>query len=470
MPTVDSLQIQQQLNASGIAQVIVVLKSSAGAAALGRGRPIARLQKHFVTSEMSHESALRVAMFESAGAGLAVGRKVRRAPSTLVRMYPNLGIMLGTVRPEGLAALAREGDVASVTGAPNLALIKPRHSAPVAQTGRMGWGLSALGVPQLWRRGFDGNGVVIAHLDTGADGKHPALRKAFANFAEFDDVGDAVTPAPAPHDSGEHGTHTAATLVGRPVSGFSMGIAPGARLASAIVIEGGNVIARVLAGLDWALGNGARVLSMSLGLTGYWRDFIPVIQILRTRGLLPVIAVGNEGAGTSRSPGNYVEVLSVGASDRNGAVASFSSSQRFDRPKKPNVPDLVGPGVDITSAVPGGRYKMMSGTSMATPHIAGLAALLFQAKPSASVDEVEAAILGSCALGPGMLADRAGRGLPNGPKALELLTAARIGARRVGRGKVQAHPKREPHRSAKRSGRTTRRSKKGVLVRRRGTP
>jgi subtilisin len=285
-------------------------------------------------------------------------------------------------------------------------------------------------VPTLWKSGLTGNAVVVAHLDTGADGRHPALRGAFAAFAEFDALGAEVTPAPRPHDTGEHGTHTAATVAGRPVGGFSMGVAPGAKLATAIVIEGGNVVARVLAGLDWALAHQAKVLTMSLGLPGWWDDFVPIIRILRARGVLPVIAVGNEGPGTSRSPGNYSEALSVGAVTSKLAVADFSSSQHFDRAADPIVPDLVAPGVDIISAVPGNRYKSMSGTSMATPHVAGLAALLFEAKPGATIDEVERAILKSCALAGGMTSERGGHGVPNAPRALAALMGPTIVARR----------------------------------------
>jgi subtilisin family serine protease len=166
---------------------------------------------------------------------------------------------------------------------------------------------------------------------------------------------------------------------------------------------------------------------MSLGFRGWWEDFIPIMQILRSQNVLPVIAVGNEFAGTSRSPGNYPDVLSVGAHDAARAVASFSSSKRFKRVNDPVVPDLVAPGVDVISARPGGGYQSMDGSSMATPHIAGLAALLFQAKPAASIDEVENAIFGSCALGPGMLTSRANRGNPDAIKALQLLTGVSLG-------------------------------------------
>lgn len=202
-----------------------------------------------------------------------------------------------------------------------------------------------------------------------------------------------------------------------------MGVAPEAELLSAMVIEGGNIIARVLSGMNWAIENGAKVLSMSLGIRGWVEDWVPIVQQLRARGVLPVIAVGNEGPGTSRSPGNYAESLSVGALGQNGNVAAFSSSQTFLRDTDAIVPDLVAPGVGVISAVPAGGFMAMDGTSMATPHVAGLAALLFSASPGATVDQVENAIFKSCVLLPGMTKDRVGpRGAPNGPRAFAILT------------------------------------------------
>jgi subtilisin family serine protease len=134
-----------------------------------------------------------------------------------------------------------------------------------------------------------------------------------------------------------------------------------------------------------------------------------------------VFAIGNEGPGTSRSPGNYPESLSVGAHDVDWRVAEFSSSQRFARRRQPVVPDLVAPGVGIVSAKPGGGWQTMDGTSMATPHVAGLAALLMEAAPDKPVGAIEAAIFGSCVRHDGMSTERASRGAPDGVRALEIL-------------------------------------------------
>jgi subtilisin family serine protease len=447
-----SSHINEDLKASGIAQVIVVLKSPAavaGAAALrlgaagaftppsGTAAPaFAGLEKHFETSELSQMSALaRSGIAEAASLGQAhtlALRSIRQPPPQpqpppAVQFYPNLGIMLGTVTRAGLTSLRADERVESVTGTPQFSLIKPVLVADAALSNKITWGIEALGVPRLWKEGLSGKGVRVAHLDTGADGKHPALKRAFAAFAEFDFMGQRVNPDPAPHDTDEHGTHTAATIAGRDVKGQHVGVAPGAQLASAIVIEGGLVINRILGGMDWAISEGARVLSMSLGIRGFIEDFIPITQILRSKNVLPVIAVGNEGPGQSRSPGNYPESLSVGAVDKNLVVAPFSSSQRFVRKDEPLVPDLVAPGVDVISAKPQGGFQLMSGSSMATPHIAGLAALLFEAAPGSTIDAVEQAIFQSCKRGPGMSVDRSNRGFPGAVEALAALTGVTLG-------------------------------------------
>ncbi|MBY0496464.1 MAG: S8 family serine peptidase, partial [Cyanobacteria bacterium] len=274
----------------------------------------------------------------------------------------------------------------------------------------------------------------IGHLDTGVDGRHPAFKKAIGGFAFFElSMGQRRRPDPAPFDSGDHGTHTAGTITGRPIKGRSFGVAPGASLYSALVIEGGNVVARVLGGLDWAIASRVKIVSMSFGFRGWWEDFIPIVQVLRSRGILPVIAVGNEGPGTSRSPGNYVTALSVGAMDEANRVAAFSSSQQFDRPDDTVVPDLVAPGVDVVSAAPGKSYQSMSGSSMATPHIAGLAALLWEAKPAATAADIERAIFDSCRRAGSMSPQRANRGVPDAAAAFSRLTGQRLGAVPTGR-------------------------------------
>jgi subtilisin family serine protease len=399
-----SRYLSQELRSRGQARVIVILRAATGTGAAASRREGRRLAPRF----------------RKGGSSLALATSLGE-PSEAYRFFPQLGIVLGTVDYAGLAALRSDPNVVSVSGAPALSPIRPHAVRAATLATAHTWGLERLGAPALWQRGLTGRGVLVGHLDTGVDGRHPSLAGAVAHFAEFDLMGREVTPPAKPRDSDQHGTHTAATIAGRAVNGRHVGMAPGATLASAAVIEGGDAVARVLGGMDWALGKGVRVLSLSLGFRGYWPDFLAVTRILRRKGVLPAFAVGNEYAGSSRSPGNYSEALSVGACDGKGQVAGFSSSQRFDRKLDPIVPDLVAPGVDVVSAKPGGGYQSMDGTSMATPHVAGLAALLLEANPKASVKRLEAALLASCARPRGMSPERGGHGIPNGVKALEAL-------------------------------------------------
>jgi subtilisin family serine protease len=332
--------------------------------------------------------------------------------------------MFGTVDAQGLKALQKRKDVAKVRTPPVFSLIRPKHGVLAKlQAVQISWGIERLNVEPLWSAGLTGKGVVVGHLDTGVDAKHPALKGAVKHYARFDDNGDLVPNAKA-RDSDKHGTHTAGTIAARTVKGKRFGVAPGAMLASAEVIEGGDAVARVLGGMDWVIGKQARILSMSLGFRGYTEDFLELVKRLRSRGVLPVFAVGNEGPNTSRSPGNYAEALSVGAFDSSDAVADFSSSQTFVRKVDPIVPDLVGPGVQVFSCIPGNKYALFDGSSMATPHIAGLAALLLEAVPTATVDQLEAAIFASCSRPSKMNAARANRGVPDAEKALNGLRSA----------------------------------------------
>lgn len=428
--------IGTELKTTGVAEVIVVLDPQQQLAAASAQEVERSLARHFSGSELSQRSAIIEDGFVNAASPsrqpalpvptTSLRRRARSQPAaTEMRYFKNLGICYGIVDRAGLAALRADPDVRSVSGAPQLRLIRPTKKVRASLSRNVTWGIDALGIPELWDEGLSGKGVVVAHLDTGVDGKHPTMKGALAGFVEIDRLGFPVAGAKKAFDTDDHGTHTAATIAGRPEprTGRCVGVAPGAKLASAIVIEGGQTVARVLAGMDWALGQGAQVLSMSLGFPGYVDDFLTVTKVLRERGMLPVIAAGNEGPGTSRSPGNYAEALSVGWSDRDRAVDPESSSQRFRRRTQPVVPDLVAPGGDIVSAKPGGGYQLMSGTSMATPHIAGLAALFWEAKPAATVKDIERAIFSSCELLPGVSESRQGRGLPNGPRGLRRLVS-----------------------------------------------
>ncbi len=285
------------------------------------------------------------------------------------------------------------------------------------------WGLRRLGLPACWQQVFTGAGVRIGHLDTGVDGSHPALSGRIAGVMEYDLDGFPI-PGASPHDTGSHGTHTAGIICGGTCDRLAIGAAPDARLYSAAVIEGGKCLVRLLAGLDWMLDCQVQVVCISFGLTGYNPLFEIALSRMRRAGILVIAPVGNRGSGHSRSPANYSGVLAVGAASAQDRVAHFSGSQLFRRTDDCLKPNLVAPGVGIPSAQPGGRLQTQSGTSMAAALVAGVAALLYQAKAGATAAEVGQALLSACTPLPDSSPRRCGSGLVNPQKALEALTSS----------------------------------------------
>ena len=198
--------------ARGVAQVMVVLKPENvppdGARAAPSGTRAARevggsaatVARHFVTSETSQMSQLAAAGRASARVSgrLAAGRRKPDPRQLAGRYFPNLGVMMGTVNAAGLSALRKDPRVEAVSGTPPISLIRPTSKTAARLTERLTWGMRAMKVDKLWKQGLTGRGILVGHLDTGADGTHPALQNAFAGFAEFDDFGREVRPTPGP--------------------------------------------------------------------------------------------------------------------------------------------------------------------------------------------------------------------------------------------------------------------------------
>jgi subtilisin len=292
--------------------------------------------------------------------------------------FPRLGVAVGEVEPGELRHLPGLLPTGLM-----LPLTLPDASRPVRDV--VPWNLELLQIERCWDQGITGEGVRVGHLDTGIDGEHPALRDRVADFCYFDLNGYPVDDMPVADTNG-HGTHTAATICGGVVDSVALGIAPGAKLCSGVVIEGGKSLVRALCGLDWLLGYGVKVVNMALGTATYNPIFEVVLARLRSQGALPVMPVGNHGPGHTTSPGNYPFVLSAGAIDRDNQPARFSGSNAHK-------PDVIAPGVDVVSAQKGGGLAARSGTSMAAAHVAGIAALLFQVRPDAPVEVIERAII-----------------------------------------------------------------------------
>ncbi|MFC5175428.1 S8 family peptidase [Nocardioides taihuensis] len=247
--------------------------------------------------------------------------------------------------------------------------------------------------PEAWAAGFDGTGATVAVLDTGYDPTHPDLAGVVADSANFTTDASVV-------DGNGHGTHVASTVAGSGAAsdGLRTGVAPGAQLLVGKVLSDGGYgeDSWVLAGMVWAVDHDADVVSMSLG--GDTDDGTNALaqavdELSATSDSLFVVAAGNNGdAGPSTvtAPGSAAAALTVGAVDVDDHMASFSGRGPLVRSGTLK-PEVVAPGVDVTAARAAGTalgpvvddaYTTISGTSMATPHVAGLAAILAEQHPA----------------------------------------------------------------------------------------
>ena len=228
-----------------------------------------------------------------------------------------------------------------------------------------------------WNLGYKGEGVKIAALDTGIDFNNPAFNNRVISSAVFTGEDSAI-------DKQGHGTQVASIIAG---NGEYKGVAPEALLLNAKVLDnfGNGYVSSIISGIEWAISNNADIISMSLGKPGDLE--VPLneaIQKAIDAGIVVVVASGNCGQGCNgvvgvTAPGNYKEVITVGAVNDNLEHPLFSSGQNFENYIKP---DVSAPGVGIISDSINSQIKSMTGTSAATPHIAGVAALLLEKDPT----------------------------------------------------------------------------------------
>ncbi|MCN0180882.1 S8 family serine peptidase [Salinispora arenicola] len=260
------------------------------------------------------------------------------------------------------------------------------------------WNVRLIGADRVWSElGVTGAGVTVGSSDSGVDGGHPALA---AGFRGGDDSWfDPWNATSAPSDRGGHGTHTLGSAVGRD----GVGVAPGAAWTGCVNLDRnlGNpalyldclqfMLAPFPPGGD-PLTDGRPQRAPDI-LTNSWGcpelegcdpgALRPATAALAAAGILVVFAAGNTGPrcrSIEDSPAFHPDVLTVGAVDRQRRVTDFSS--RGPAPGGGAKPDLVAPGADVLSAMPGGGYGVLSGTSMATPQVAGVAALMWSANPA----------------------------------------------------------------------------------------
>jgi subtilisin family serine protease len=252
------------------------------------------------------------------------------------------------------------------------------------------YGLAQINATTVWDTyGTQGGGASVAVLDTGVDADHPDID--LTKWAEFDENGNEVDSEP--QDYGEHGTHVSGTVAGGAESGVHVGVAPEADLYHAAVLTDceqscTGSFSQVIAGMEWAVEEGVDVMSMSLGVDGYESAFIDPVRSAQDAGVTVVASIGNSGEGSSASPGNVYDAISVGASDESANITGFSAGEDIDTldawgpeapldwPDEYTVPSVAAPGANVYSTYPGGEYNSLFGTSMAAPHVSGAVALM----------------------------------------------------------------------------------------------
>ncbi|MFE7463882.1 S8 family serine peptidase [Streptomyces sp. NPDC057499] len=339
-----------------------------------------------------------------------LGERARQLPSgkpgVLLR---RMGMAAVHVKKHGAASFwkaARPDRTAGKNGTKRTAaagsgVAKIWYDAPAKVT--LDTSVPQIHAPEAWAAGYDGTGVKVAILDTGVDLTHPDVKGRVVTAKSFIDGVATV------QDGHGHGTHVASTVAGSGAAsdGRYKGVAPGADLLIGKVLgdSGSGPDSGVIAGMEWAVDQGADIINMSLGSPGDPEDnpsTEAVDRLSASSDALFVVAAGNEGPGESTlgSPGAADAALTVGAVDKADRMADFSSRgpRTYDHGLKP---DVTAPGVGIVAARAAGtamgtvvddNYTSANGTSMATPHVSGAAAILAQRHPDWTGERLKAAL------------------------------------------------------------------------------
>lgn len=375
----------------------------------GRFRELKRRLKE-VESRAAAQRVVQEQLFEGYGKASVKTRPGKQRLEVSSIGESTMPVATVEVTPKTLSALAEQPHVIAIMPNQRIHLITPKvvdYQALEKQENKDGltWGLKQLGIPNLWKT-TKGKDINVAVLDTGVHGEHPAIAGRVKDFVVIDPLGRRIAMKDgATFDSDQHGTHVCGTIAGgKTETGVSIGVAPEANLLVGGVLIGNATLETLFEGIAWAIEKGADIISMSLGFDYYEPLFAKVFDMLiEEYGVLPVAAIGNGNYGNSSSPGSSYSALSVGAVEkirRGTGVAAFSSGASLVFPGEQvnsivTKPDLVAPGVQVYSSIPPQKrpdgvydYAYFDGTSMATPHVAGVAALLMAAKPEAQVTEI----------------------------------------------------------------------------------
>ncbi len=338
-------------------------------------------------SFMVQEGVNYIARVTSYSPGATGAYSLRTQSFTLPEGY-NINYGYGLVNAAAAVASAIEED-SSFADVPNL--------------GGNDWGRDMINAPEVWDRGYTGQGIIVAVIDTGVDYNHSDLdANIWVNSGEIanngiDDDGngfiddirgwDFVGNDNNPMDEHYHGTHVAGIIAAENNGSGITGVAPNATIMPVRVLgaNGSGSWSNVAAGIRYAVDNGANVINLSLG-GGFSSEVQSAVQYAAQHNVVVVMAAGNSAESQPSSPASLANQwgIAVGAVDRNNHIASFSNQAGI-----PALNYVVAPGVNVLSTTPNNTYQSLNGTSMATPHVAGVVALMLSANHNLTPTEVE---------------------------------------------------------------------------------
>jgi subtilisin family serine protease len=368
----------------------------------------------------AHRRALVAALRDRADAQQGALRAWLDARGIEYHPFWIANVVYAKLSADDLAALAARGDISRVEPNPviqnRLPKVRAGSAAAASPEGveTIAWGVDKIQAPKVWAAGVTGQGVTIAGEDTGYQWDHPALKPQYRgwngssadhNYNWHDAIhspnGSCPADSPQPCDDHGHGTHTAGTFAGDDHSTHQIGVAPGAKwIGCRNMNAGAGTPATYIECMEWMLAptnlnnknpdpdKAPDVISNSWTCTvgegcTVGDEIKQAVKHLTKGGILYVAAAANDGPSCSTitsPPAIYSVSFVIGATDISDKLAGFSS-----RGPVPGVqrikPDVSAPGVNVNSSLPPNGYGNLSGTSMATPHVAGAAALLMSANP-----------------------------------------------------------------------------------------
>jgi subtilisin family serine protease len=397
-----------------IVQVVVLLETrSDPAPGLSWGRRPA-YNENRITIERDNDQQVASFLSRAANEGFTLGA---------VQTFWLAPFVSLAIDERELSRLGQIPGVAAIIEDAPIDLIAPRRAMSAgAAADATSAGQVVIGAPDAWHKGLTGKGTLVASIDTGVDGHHPALLARYrGQTAQASSTWMDATGQSFPNDPSGHGTHTMGTVLGSD-GADTVGVAPGAEwIAAGVVDRGktfGGTISDLLTAFQWLAdpdGNPATLSDVPDVVLNSWgipqgilpacdNTFWQVTDNLEALGVLVIFAAGNEGPypSTLRLPADRgdapLKCFSVGAVDAADpllATPLFSSRGPATCNSGIIKPELVAPGVNVRSCKPGGGYQILSGTSMAAPHVAGAVAILRQANPEATADEIKHALTAS---------------------------------------------------------------------------